>query len=51
MILIIRDHRAVMLGANSPKTRTKSKMTGLVVPNPQRKKQDRAEPRQQPTKT
>ena len=47
MMLIMRDHRAVMLGARRPKTITKTMMTAFVVPNPQRKKQDRAEPIQQ----
>jgi len=51
MILIILDHNAVMLGARRPKMSTKRTMTALVVPKPQRKKHESADPRQQPRRT
>jgi hypothetical protein len=47
MMLIMPDHSAVMLGASRPKNSTKTIMTALVVPKPQRKKQDNADPTQQ----
>jgi hypothetical protein len=45
-MLIMRDHSAVMLGASKPNTSTNTMMTAFVVPKPQRKKQDSAEPMQ-----